>query len=583
MRKKLFGLNFLMAFLMLVMVSSCSLPVTQVSPSFSLHDHYAKWQLTLTPAQKATASPTTKETVIPPDVQDTITSKAPAGADTLLFIHPGLPVSLRNEQAIPNVTLTENQLNADIQFLISGKEPSPTSLSSSTWVYALVAPFYTLADAASMDDVIALWQGRIVDNLNFSKIKLTLENYAIMDAILGEPRGSSVEIVDQETLDKQALTNQPFISILPFEELTPRWKVLRIDGQSPIDTEFSPKNYPLKVQIWVDNKSGYQLSPLPATNYNSDKRTVLLMTGVTALVRATANRMDLQGNTFPGTDVYPWFSAADLVHISNEVSFSENCPQPDPFQQDLIFCSSPDRIELLDYVSANIIELSGNHLLDYGEQAARLTLEMYAERGWLTYAGGWDLIDAKTPTKVSHNGNQLAFIGCNLVGPPVTWAGDSSPGAAACGDYHWLIDEIRNLRSEGYLPIVTLQYKEDYSAYPNPQMEIDFKQIADAGALIVNGSQAHTPKSMIFHEESFLHFGLGNLFFDQMEVYYNDTLMEGTREGFIDRLVFYDGQLISIELLTTMLEDYARPRPMLPGERQALLSRIFQIALDSYR
>jgi poly-gamma-glutamate synthesis protein (capsule biosynthesis protein) len=114
-------------------------------------------------------------------------------------------------------------------------------------------------------------------------------------------------------------------------------------------------------------------------------------------------------------------------------------------------------------------------------------------------------------------------------------------------------------------------------------MEADFIRIADAGALIVNGSQAHTPKSMVFYKDSFLHYGLGNLFFDQMEVYYSGYLMQGTREGFIDRLVFYDGELISVELLTTMLEDYARPRPMSPSEREALLSRIFRISLDSYQ
>jgi len=48
-----------------------------------------------------------------------------------------------------------------------------------------------------------------------------------------------------------------------------------------------------------------------------------------------------------------------------------------------------------------------------------------------------------------------------------------------------------------------------------------------------------------------------------------------TRQEFLDRYTFFNGQLISIELLTAELEDSAQPRPMTEAERQALLWRIF--------
>jgi len=48
-----------------------------------------------------------------------------------------------------------------------------------------------------------------------------------------------------------------------------------------------------------------------------------------------------------------------------------------------------------------------------------------------------------------------------------------------------------------------------------------------------------------------------------------------TRREFIQRHVFYDGKHISTELLTAMLEDYAKPRPMTERERQAFLEEIF--------
>ena len=63
-------------------------------------------------------------------------------------------------------------------------------------------------------------------------------------------------------------------------------------------------------------------------------------------------------------------------------------------------------------------------------------------------------------------------------------------------------------------------------------------------------------------------FGMGNLFFDQME-------LMGNRQEFIDRHVFYDGEYLGNELLTIVFEDYARPRLMEPEERAALLNKVF--------
>jgi poly-gamma-glutamate synthesis protein (capsule biosynthesis protein) len=66
-----------------------------------------------------------------------------------------------------------------------------------------------------------------------------------------------------------------------------------------------------------------------------------------------------------------------------------------------------------------------------------------------------------------------------------------------------------------------------------------------------------------------IHYGLGNLFFDQYDV------SPTTRQAFIDRHVFYNGRYIGTELLTIMFVDYARPRPMTADEREELLKAAF--------
>jgi len=78
---------------------------------------------------------------------------------------------------------------------------------------------------------------------------------------------------------------------------------------------------------------------------------------------------------------------------------------------------------------------------------------------------------------------------------------------------------------------------------------------------------------MEFYGDAFIHYGLGNMFFDQMGD--QDWMPRGIRREFFDRYVIYDGRLISVELITAMLEDYSRPRLMTEQERAVFLQEYF--------
>jgi poly-gamma-glutamate synthesis protein (capsule biosynthesis protein) len=135
---------------------------------------------------------------------------------------------------------------------------------------------------------------------------------------------------------------------------------------------------------------------------------------------------------------------------------------------------------------------------------------------------------------------------------------------------------ITSLRADGYLPIMTFQYQEYYQPVPANEERKNFLAMASAGAVIVSGSQSHVPAAMEFSDGTFVHYGLGNLFFDQMSHLMPDgSLMDDTRNVFVDRHVFYEGRYISTELLTFIIEDYSRPRLMTGEERLRMLRKIF--------
>jgi poly-gamma-glutamate synthesis protein (capsule biosynthesis protein) len=390
--------------------------------------------------------------------------------------------------------------------------------------------------------------------------------FEAMRFLLGEPAIGTVRVIPSDQLVDTAWAERPAWAVVPFESLTPRWKVLELDGQSPLRKEFDPTAYPLKVGFACEGSCNF----LPSSNRDPAKLTTLIMTGTTALVRATAYRMEKNGLTYPARDIGPILRDADILHITNEISFADDCPYPDPGGGILQFCSDPKYIALLEDIGTDVVELTGNHVNDWGLQWLDKSIRMYQDRGWGVFGGGVNLSEATKPFLLTSNENQVAFLGCNLPGPETAWAEDTTPGAAPCGDFSWVYDGISSLRQQGYLPIVTVQYNEYYQLNPSETQARDFRNIAGTGAAIVSGSQSHFPQGFAFEGDAYIHYGPGNLFFDQM-----DYPVVGTRRAAMDRLTIYDGRIIGTELITTMLEDWSRPRLMTPEERNQFLLELF--------
>ena len=492
-----------------------------------------------------------------------------------IWIDPDLPADFRQALAIPpGFEAASDPASAALRLGVGAENVF------SAWAYALAAPFPTQLDGVSAEALRLAWGGQPAGPFAGAPLLVDESSAHIFTALWGQPGAEAVVVLPEAELLGYAWEHRPAWALLPFEKLEPRWKVLEVDGQSPVRKDFDPASYPLLVPVSLSGEaklvelvrvlygptSAARLAP--PGNRLPEKLTTLALTGVTALVRATAYTMENRGITYPGKDVRDWLREVDLAHVSNEVPFARNCPFPNPVQEELRFCSDPRYIELLEDIGTDIVELTGDHFQDWGAEAMLYTLELYRERGWGYYGGGENLQQGRQALILEHNGNRLAFIGCNGKGGGFAQAGPGRPGAAAC-DSNWLQAEISRLRQEGYLPVVTFQHFEYYTYQAQPLQQRDFRLAAQAGAVIVSGSQAHQPQAFEFADGALIHYGLGNLFFDQYDV------SQATRQAFIDRHVFYNGRHISTELLSILFVDYARPRPMTPAERADLLQAVF--------
>ena len=566
MRRAQVSRQLLIALLLIsFLVSACGSQTPEpTSPSASLQPSA---QVTPSPPQPTQTAAVSTTTATPPP--------PPA-----IWLADYLPPSLRDSIQLAEGVVQAGQ-PADAQLLLQAGD---SGYPISEWVYALVAPFPTITDGISQTVLLEAWQGIQGQGFRVTPLLMDESTRDVLHTMWGPPAEEAVKTLPGDELLEYAWQNQPSWAIVPFEALVPRWKVLAVDGISPIAQDFDVAAYPLKASFSLQANPDFAMvtdEQIPSqellrgwqpTNRDAEKMTSVMMTGVTALVRATAETMRRKGVTYPAQDIRDWLRSADITHVSNEIPFAKDCPTPNAWQTDLVFCSNPAYIDLLLDIGTDVVELTGDHFGDWGAEAMRFTLDLYNQYGIPYYGGGYNEEEARKPWLVEHNGNRLAFIGCNAKAPGYGTARENNPGAIFC-DFDWLNSEISRLKAEGYLPIVTFQHIEYYTYVPQPKLIEDFRNVAQAGAVIVSGSQAHQPHGMEFYQDAFIHYGLGNLFFDQ----YHMGLPTG--QGFIDRHVFYDGRHISTELLGIRFVDFARARPMTPEERQELLQSVFDASL----
>lgn len=439
-------------------------------------------------------------------------------------------------------------------------------------IYALAAPFMTLTDEVSFSDLRAYWDGSSPDtNVLVKKILIGSSSEADLRQIFGcAPSARYIQTVSSQSLIDRALSEDDW-ALIPFEMIEPRWKILRIDGDSVISNSFNADTWPLTARRNAGDSEDIDWSRTPISNRNADKLTTMILTGVTAMVRATSDYMDAISPLYPASLIREPLIAADILHVNNEVPFAKKCTQTQEQLDTLHFCSKPVYMDLLTDIGTDVVELDGDHFQDFGDEAVSYTLGLYQEAGIPYYGGGKNREEAQQPLILTHHGNRFGFIGCNGKEKGYAAASETRPGAVHC-NIPLIERQVRELKNQGIIPIVTFQHIEVYQDLPTEPMIKDFESVFHAGAVIVSGSQSHIPMKFDLYQNSFIHYGLGNLFFDQA------FFLPETATATLDRHVFYDGHYISTEFLTIRFTNCALSHYMDEADRDTLLQRMFAVS-----
>lgn len=433
--------------------------------------------------------------------------------------------------------------------------PTPTPAANARMLPVLLpaASFPSLQTSVERETLERFLAGGTEERLVLAgDIAALLENAGI--AYSPETR-----IVEADALADFLRTRRDHFTLLPLERLDFDYRLLWMDD-SPISEQMA--SYPLAF----------------GNDAVASGVTRITFSGVTALTRRTRTALDENDITWAAEGIRAYALSSDFFHTSNEVSIVPTCPQGDNIIAGLAFCTKPEHMGVLDLIDADIIELSGNHNNDYGYDAYRETLAYYGERGMRTVGGGETVAEARAPLIIEHAGNRVGMLSCNDVGPYYALVtedefalGGVRPGAAACEE-GWLREAIPDLAEQVDVVVVSVQAWELEQYVPSPQQRFDFRQLANWGADIVLGTSNHKPMTYEFYrtergETAFIHYGLGNLFFDQP--------WWGNRRFFMDTVHLVDGRLRGIETFPGIIDDEARPRLMTAEERENFLFFMF--------
>ena len=132
------------------------------------------------------------------------------------------------------VLVTEDESAATWQLDVGGESPF------AEWIYALAAPFPTIADGIATQDLRAAWEGESPAAFDGLPLMMDAATLGVLSAYWGQPVDGAVRTLPAGELLSAAWDQQPSWAVIPFEQLTPQWKVLQIDGQSPLHKDFDP-------------------------------------------------------------------------------------------------------------------------------------------------------------------------------------------------------------------------------------------------------------------------------------------------------------------------------------------------------
>lgn len=384
----------------------------------------------------------------------------------------------------------------------------------------------------------------------------------------------NIETSSVDELQSDEFQNSGNIQLINVDDLSFDKKLVSINGNYYLDLFTKGAIY--RVLSFSSESYDTEIKPLIANTFDQsfpDKSTVLTFaqTGVTALSRGMNAKLYRVGDaTYFAENIKDYLSSFDLTHTSNESSFTDYATSSN-------ICSDKRFIDTLTAIGLDIVELTGNHNIDCGDEAALETIDTYNDKGIMIVGGGKTADEAAKPLEINKKGSKVTFLAYNLSTGGATY--DATPGANQYYEEN-ATTEIQAAKKNGDFVIVDIQYYEcsayvstvedttcDYANSSAGDQIGFFRHLIDLGADMVVGTSAHQPQTFELYGDGVIYYGLGNLFFDQY-------WWPGTTRSLILSHYFYKDKLLQTKIVPTVYDKEMQTKLMDAESSKWFLERL---------
>ena len=205
---------------------------------------------------------------------------------------------------------------------------------------------------------------------------------------------------------------------------------------------------------------------------------------------------------------------------------------------------------VLKKMGFDLVSLANNHIMDYGANALKSTMEECQQQGLLICGSGSNVCEAMKPVKRIMRGNTRLSI-MSFCEREFGVAGDSEPGAAWISHPMALRRVYEEAKTEDVVVVFAHGGVEEVPFSPIQRM-VQLRQFVEAGATLVVGHHPHVPQGWELYKDGVIFYSLGNFLFD----YPNGARYPKTDWGLVIRAHFFGSVLTEIELVPVeMLSD----------------------------
>ncbi|WP_158301965.1 CapA family protein [Paenibacillus mesophilus] len=242
-------------------------------------------------------------------------------------------------------------------------------------------------------------------------------------------------------------------------------------------------------------------------------------------------------------DLLPLLRNSDLNVINVETTLGSH-GQPIP-KAGPNFRAEESAVRSLTAVPFHIACMANNHIMDYGPESLRRTLEVLREAGLKTVGAGLTGEEAARPLHIEIGGITAAIINCGE--GEACCSIDNGPGANGF-KLPELTRQIRHEKTRSDHVLVIFHGGREYAPMP-PEYVVDgLREMAEAGASAVIAHHPHVPQGIEIHNGVPIVYSQGNfVFWQDDDAFYKHT-------GYLVHLDVHKSGISKLEISPYVIE-----------------------------